>query len=381
MHRFRDPADGQLYLHTKFQPFDAHRVFPCFDQPDLKGRFTFEVTAPASWRVCTNTAAVEVTTALGSQAVAVRAEPAAVPVPRHGRGRPIRAVGAERDGVPMTLYARPSLMDALTRDAGELLDITAEGLAFFAEPFGHPYPFGKYDLVFAPEYNFGAMEHPGAVTANERFLFTSRVTQESRRRRSEVLLHEMAHMWFGNLVTPRWWNDLWLSESFAVWAAATAQAATERYAAAWVWFAHDADVTARRADQLSGGQPVAVEAPDTMAARMAFNPITYRKGAALLRQLAAELGARPVPPWPAPLPGHVRLGQRRLRRADRRPVGTGGDLRRWAQVGAPARGRCRDRRAGSPPGSRCTNCRVRGRRSGPPRRCRGLRADGGGRSA
>lgn len=290
MHRFRDPADGQLYLHTKFQPFDAHRVFPCFDQPNLKGRFTFEVTAPASWQVVSNTAAVEVTTAGAAKRWRFAPSLPLSPYLATVAAGPFAHVGTERDGVPMTLYARPSLMDALTRDAGELFDITAEGLAFFADQFGHPYPFGKYDLVFAPEYNFGAMEHPGAVTANERFLFTSRVTQESRRRRSEVLLHEMAHMWFGNLVTPRWWNDLWLSESFAVWAAATAQAATERYAAAWVWFAHDAEVIARRADQLSGGQPVAVEAPDTMAARLVFNPITYRKGAALLRQLAAELG-------------------------------------------------------------------------------------------
>src|SRR5690606_38946232 len=268
MHRFRDPADGQCYLHTKFQPFDAHRVFACFDQPDLKARFRVEVTAPAAWQVVSNTEAVEVTVVgAGKRWRFAQSWPLSTYLVTVAAG-PFAHIGTVRDGVPMTWYARPSLMDALTRDAGELFDITAGGLAFFADQFGHPYPFGKYDIVFAPEYNFGAMEHPGAVTANERFLFTSRVTQESRRRRGEVLLHETAHMWFGNLVTPRWWDDLWLSESFAVWAAAAAQAATGRYAAAWVWFAHDAAVTARRVDQLSGGQPVAVEAPDTMAARM-----------------------------------------------------------------------------------------------------------------
>jgi aminopeptidase N len=291
MHRFVDPIDGQVYIHTKFQPFDAHRVFPCFDQPDLRAPFDVEVTAPSSWSVIANGEVVDrVAVHDGVRRWRFERTP---PLPTYltaiAAGS-FERVSEVRDGVPITLYARPSLMGSLRRDAAELFDTISGGLTYFTGLFGHPYPFGAFDVVFAPEYTFGAMEHPGAVIANERFLFTSRVTEESRRRRSEVLLHEIAHMWFGNLVTPRWWDDLWLSESFAVWAAATAQADSARFAGAWVSFVHDDVVTARRADDKPDAPPVAVDVPDTLAARMTFNPITYRKGAALLRQLSGVLG-------------------------------------------------------------------------------------------
>ncbi|MPZ61249.1 MAG: aminopeptidase N [Propionibacteriales bacterium] len=291
IHRFRDPVDGQTYLHTKFQPFDAHRVYPCFDQPDLKARFEFTVEAPDSWHVVTNTPVVGKTVGPPGRTrwVFGRSRPMSTYLTSVAAG-PFRQIAFERGYVPITLSARPSLVDALERDADEIVEIIDGGLDYFGKLFGRPYPFGKLDLVFAPEYGFGAMEHPGAVTANERLLFTSRVTDESRRRRSEILLHELAHMWFGNLVTMRWWDDLWLSESFAVWAAATAQADATRFAGAWIWFVHDAMVAARHADELPDSKPVALEVVDTDVARLGFSPITYRKGAALLRQLAADLG-------------------------------------------------------------------------------------------
>ncbi len=292
LHRFRDPRDGAVYLHTKFQPFDAHRVFPCFDQPDIRATFHFTVIADAGWQVVANTPVESRSFADGSSTWTFKPTlPIATYLTSVAAGPfASRTTQPRRSGLPISFYARPSLIDAVDRDINELADTIDHGLDHFAELFGRSYPFGKLDIVFAPEYTFGAMEHPGAITANERFAFTSRVTAESRRRRSEVLLHELAHMWFGNLVGIRWWDDLWLSESFAVWAAAHAQAHTVEHALAWTWFAHDAVVTARHADSLPARQPVALTADDTAAARLGFSAITYRKGAALLRQLARQMG-------------------------------------------------------------------------------------------
>lgn len=292
LHRFCDPRDGLVYLHTKFQPYDAHRVFPCFDQPDIRATFQITVIAEATWHVVSNRPVEARTIADGTATWSFRPTlPIATYLTAVAAG-PFegRIVPAGRSRTQIGFYARSSLIEALDGDVDELAEIIDHGLEHFGELFGTVYPFGKLDVVFAPEYTFGAMEHPGAITANERFIFTSRVTQESRRRRSEVLLHELAHMWFGNLVGIRWWDDLWLSESFVVWAAAHAQAGTDRFSSAWTWFVHDAVVTARHADSLPARQPVALDADDTAAARLGFTAITYRKGAALLRQLARQMG-------------------------------------------------------------------------------------------
>jgi aminopeptidase N len=190
----------------------------------------------------------------------------------------------------LRLFARASLEGELVREAGELFEVTLRGLRYYSGLFGRRYPFTKYDQVFVPEYGYGAMEHPGCVTFNERFLFRARVTDESRRRRAEVLLHEMAHMWFGNLVTMRWWDDLWLNEGFAVAMSPMAQAEATRFSEAWTIFTHDVAPVARRQDQLPTTHPIAAEVPDTDAVRSNFDAITYKKGALVLRQLMTTLG-------------------------------------------------------------------------------------------
>jgi aminopeptidase N len=291
LHRFVDPLDGAAYLHTKFEPFDAHRVYPCFDQPDLKAVFDLEVTAPESWQVIANGAENR-----DRQVRDGRAHWSFAPTPRLSTyltaivAGPFHRLSSVHGDIPLTLWTRGSYLEALKEDAEELFELTGRGLAYYTQLFGQPYPFDSYDQVFVPEYAFGAMEHPGCVTFNEQFIFRSRVTSESRRRRTEVVLHEMAHMWFGNLVTMRWWDDLWLNESFATLMAAMAQDSITEFGPAWVSFAHHSGMTARHADQLPTSHPVAVDTPDTDAVRLNFDPLTYRKGAAVLRQLALELG-------------------------------------------------------------------------------------------
>jgi aminopeptidase N len=292
LHRFCDPEDGHAYLHTKFEPFDAHRVYPCFDQPDLKAVLSLDVVAPTGWRVVANTAP----SAEPEQMSAERVRWTFAPTPRLSTyltalvAGPFHRIASTHHGLPLALYARGSLLDPLTEVADELFDLTRQGLDFYTRLFEQPYPFTKYEQVFVPEYAFGAMEHPGCVTFNEQFVFKSRVTEESLRRRCEVMLHEMAHMWFGNLVTMRWWDDLWLNESFATFMAAMAQEEATRFGEAWVSFTHHACTTARHYDQLPSSHPVAVDAPDTDAVRLNFDPLTYKKGAAVLHQLAAYLG-------------------------------------------------------------------------------------------
>ncbi|WP_134667815.1 MULTISPECIES: aminopeptidase N [unclassified Amycolatopsis] len=291
LHRFRDPLDGQVYLHTKFEPFAAHTVFACFDQPDLKATTGLTVTAPDHWTVVANTDPKKLVPLEGDR-TSWRFAPTP-PLPTYltaFAAGPFRRVQALHDGLPLGLYARNSLYRALTRQAPELFDVVRRGLDFYRRLFDLPYPFAKYDHVFAPEYAFGGMEHPGCVTLNERFLFRHRVTEDTRRRRAELLTHEMAHMWFGDCVTMRWWDDLWLNEAFATMMSVVAQPEATRYGEGWTGFAHHNLPLARHADQLPTSHAIRVATPDTDAARSNFGPIVYRKGAAVLHELAERLG-------------------------------------------------------------------------------------------
>jgi aminopeptidase N len=284
LHRMVDPTDDQVYLHTQFEPFDAHRVFASFDQPDIKGEFTVKVRAPESWTVVSNMPVAsrdgddwtfEPTPRLSSYLVAVVAGPYEVVKDRHG-------------DLELGLYCRASLRQYL--DPDELFELTRQGLDFFEAEFGYPYPFDKYDQLFVPEFNFGAMENPGCVTFNEHMVFRSRVTELAREGRANTLLHEMAHMWFGDLVTMRWWDDLWLNESFATYMASHASARATRFRNAWVRFAQGLKAAAVSQDQLPSTHPISADIVDTDAVRLHFDGITYAKGASVLRQLVAWVG-------------------------------------------------------------------------------------------
>jgi aminopeptidase N len=283
MHRFADPTDGKVYLHTQFEPYDAHRVFACFDQPDIKARFTLTVTAPEEWDVVSNSPSTteggvwrfSPTEVISTYLVAVVAGPYHVVRDVHGQ-------------VDLGIYCRESLAQYL--DADELFTLTKQGLDFFEEEFDYPYPFAKYDQLFVPEFNFGAMENPGCVTFNEYMVFRSRQTEASHEGRANTLLHEMAHMWFGDLVTMKWWDDLWLNESFATYMATHALSQATRFSDAWVRFAAGTKAGAMAQDQMPTTHPISADIVDTDAVRLHFDGITYLKGASTLKQLVAWVG-------------------------------------------------------------------------------------------
>ena len=268
MHRFADPTDGNVYLHTQFEPYDAHRVFACFDQPDIKARFTLAITAPDDWTVVSNSPGTREgavwrfapTPVISTYLVAVVAGPYHVVRETYGQ-------------IDMGIYCRESLAAHL--DAAELFTLTRQGLDFFEDEFDYPYPFPKYDQLFVPEFNFGAMENPGCVTFNEFMVFRSRQTESAYEGRANTVLHEMAHMWFGDLVTMRWWDDLWLNESFATYMATHALAQATRFADAWVRFAAGTKAGAMAQDQMPTTHPISADIVDTDAVRLHFDGITY----------------------------------------------------------------------------------------------------------
>ena len=302
LHRFTDPVDGETYLYTQYEPADARRVFACFEQPDLKAPFTFVVTAPASWAVVSNRPIADrrIQTRTGAGTAAdvevqrVAFEPtlpistyitAVIAGPYH------RAEGEwRRDDlvVPLGVYCRASLAQYL--DADEIIEVTRDGLDFFTDAFAYPYPWGKYDQVFVPEYNLGAMENPGCVTFTEQYVFRGAATDAQHERRATTILHEMAHMWFGDLVTMTWWDDLWLKESFADYMGTLAVAEATRWRDAWVSFADRRKSWAYLQDQLPTTHPIVADIVDLEAAKLNFDGITYAKGAAVLKQLAAYVG-------------------------------------------------------------------------------------------
>jgi aminopeptidase N len=293
LHRFTDPADGRVYLYSDLETFDAHRVYACFDQPDMKATYQLAVTAPAEWEVVSNMAPESTEPASGEpQGETVRWHFPATPVmPTYitaVAAGPYHVVRDEHDGIPLGLYCRRSLAAFL--DADEIFEVTRQGFDFFHGSFGIKYPFGKYDQLFVPEFKEGAMENAGCVTFVETYIFRSRVTEFAREARAETILHEMAHMWFGDLVTMRWWDDLWLNESFATWAGTLAQAEATRWTSAWTTFAQLYKAWAYRQDQLPSTHPIAADIPDIEAVEVNFDGITYAKGAAVLKQLVAYVG-------------------------------------------------------------------------------------------
>ncbi|GAA5208747.1 aminopeptidase N [Microbacterium kyungheense] len=292
LHRFRDPVDGEVYLYTQYEPADSRRVYPVFEQPDMKARWRFTVDAPDAWQVLSGgmetgrealpdgvRVAFAETLPVSSYITAVAAGP------YH------RVDGVWEGGdrvVPLGVLCRASL--AVHLDADEILDITRRGLQFFEEAFAYPYPWGKYDQIFVPEYNLGAMENPGLVTFTEGYVFRGASTAAQHEGRANTILHEMAHMWFGDLVTMRWWDDLWLKESFADFMGAHTAVAAGGYPDAWVTFASRRKGWAYVQDQLPTTHPIVADIPDLEAAKLNFDGITYAKGASVLKQLVAFVG-------------------------------------------------------------------------------------------
>jgi aminopeptidase N len=288
LHRFTDPADERVYLYSDLETFDAHRMYACFDQPDMKASYELSVTAPADWLVVSNMApesTIEAGDALSWHFPPTPVIPTYITAMAAG---PYHAVHDEHDGIPLGVYCRQSLASYL--DPDEILEVTRQGFDFYHQAFGIKYPFEKYDQLFVPEFKEGAMENAGCVTILEAYIFRSRVTDFAREVRAETILHELAHMWFGDLVTMRWWDDLWLNESFATWAGTLAQAEATRWTSAWATFAQLYKSWAYRQDQLPSTHPVAADIPDIHAVEVNFDGITYAKGASVLKQLVAYVG-------------------------------------------------------------------------------------------
>lgn len=290
LHRFVDPVDGGVYLYSQFETADCKRLFACFDQPDLKARYTITVTAPDDWKVVSN--ALAETGKAGPATVHRFAESEIMSTYLVALvAGPYASWHTEHDGIPLGIYCRASLAPHM--DHERIFTETRQGFDFYHRNFGIRYPFGKYDQLFVPEFNAGAMENAGAVTFLEDYVFRSRVTRFLYERRAETILHEMAHMWFGDLVTMRWWDDLWLNESFATWASVLCQAEATEYAQAWTTFANVEKSWAYRQDQLPSTHPIAADIPDLQAVEVNFDGITYAKGASVLKQLVAYVGLEP----------------------------------------------------------------------------------------
>lgn len=297
LHRFRDPVDERIYLHTQFEPFDAHRVFACFDQPDLKGTFALSVRAPSDWVVVSNGCCVEggerqasAASSAGGGEMIWRFAPT-LPIATYIAAvvaGPYHSVHDRHGDIDLGVYCRQSLAEHL--DSGEIIEVTRQGFDFFTGLFAYPYPFVKYDQLFVPEFNFGAMENAGCVTFSEHHIFRSKVTDAARLQRASTILHEMAHMWFGDLVTMRWWDDLWLNESFATYMGTLALDESTRFTQAWADFAHQVKAWAYREDQRPTTHPIVADVFDTDVLHTHFDGITYAKGASVLKQLVHWVG-------------------------------------------------------------------------------------------
>ncbi|MCZ2403958.1 aminopeptidase N [Paenarthrobacter sp. Z7-10] len=321
LHRFVDPVDNEIYLYTQFEVPDSRRMFAVFEQPDLKATFAFHVTAPAHWDVISNSptpeaveagpvaeseAATDPQSNAGTHSNAGAPSNAGARATWHFEPTPVlssyvtaliagpyqsvRSELTSSDGrtIPLGVFARKSLMQYM--DAENIFALTRQGFEFYEKQFGTPYPFPKYDQLFVPEFNAGAMENAGAVTFLESYVFRSKVTDATIERRAITILHELAHMWFGDLVTMRWWNDLWLNESFAEFMSALAAAENTQYTQAWTTFAMMEKSWAYRQDQLPSTHPIVAEINDLEDVLVNFDGITYAKGASVLRQLVAWVG-------------------------------------------------------------------------------------------
>ncbi|RYC13200.1 aminopeptidase N [Nocardioides zhouii] len=296
LHRFVDPADDRVYLYSQFEVPDARRVFTTFEQPDLKAVFTFIVTAPSHWVVVSNAATPEPAEAGDGSSVW------SFPTTKRMSTYITAIVAGEYHGefdtyegkfgtIPLGHYCRQSIKEHL--DTAALVELTKQSFAWFEEQFDYPYPFGKYDQLYVPEYNAGAMENAGCVTLRDEYLPRSRQARSFFEFRASVITHEMAHMWFGDLVTMKWWDDLWLNESFAEWACYWCEANATEFDDAWTGFANARKQTGYRADQLPSTHPIAADNVDLHAVEVNFDMITYAKGASVLKQLVAWVGIDP----------------------------------------------------------------------------------------
>jgi aminopeptidase N len=288
LHRFVDPIDGETYLYSQFETADAKRMFACFDQPDLKASFTFRVIAPDHWQIASNGAQLAVEDLPAGKLVRFATTERISPYITALVAGPYHIVQDRHDGIDLGIWCRTTLAEDL--DADGIFEVTKQGFDWYHANFGIRYPFGKYDQLFVPEFNAGAMENAGCVTFTEDYVFRSKVTDARYERRAETILHEMAHMWFGDLVTMRWWDDLWLNESFASYAAVLCQTDATRWRDAWTTFANVEKTWAYRQDQQPSTHPIATDAPDVQTAEVNFDGITYAKGASVLKQLGAYVG-------------------------------------------------------------------------------------------
>ena len=305
LHRFSDPADGNVYLYTQYEPTDARRVFANFDQPDLKAEFIFNVTAPEHFQVLSNRPETSRGPSQETSQETVDTDSPAIThhfAPTLKQSSYITCITAgpyegatdewtdpaTGEVVALGTWTRASLVDHL--DASDIFSITKAGLDFFSSEFDYPYPWGKYDQIFVPEYNLGAMENPGLVTFTDSLIFRDKVTDAMYESRANVILHEMAHMWFGDLVTMKWWDDLWLKESFADYMGGLALAEATRFADGWVTFALRRKAWAYTQDLYPTTHPIVADIPDVEAAKLNFDGITYAKGASVLKQLVAFVG-------------------------------------------------------------------------------------------
>ncbi|WP_286257594.1 aminopeptidase N [Streptomyces graminofaciens] len=289
MHRFTDPTDDETYVYTQLFMDDVQRVFAAFDQPDLKAAFELTVTAPEGWTVLANSVTEQQddgswhaapTPPISTYLVAVAAGP-------------WHSLRTEHRGLPFGIHCRRSLAPYLDADADEILDVTRALYDRYHEKFEEPYPFDSYDQAFVPEFNAGAMENPGLVTFRDDFVYRSAVTDTERQTRAMVIAHEMAHMWFGDLVTLRWWDDIWLNESFAEYMGYQTLSEASRFTDTWTDFGIARKAWGYDADQRPSTHPVAPEnVDDTAAALLNFDGISYAKGASALRQLVTWLGEK-----------------------------------------------------------------------------------------
>ena len=293
LHRFVDPADNEVYLYTQFETGDARRMYACFDQPDQKATFTISTITPKHWEVISNYG-IESTKELDGDRKHIQfatSQVISTYVTAIVAGA-YKSVHDEYKGektIPLGIYARKSFFQHV--DAENIFEVTKQGFAYFEKTFGLAYPFGKYDQIAVAEYNWGAMENVGCVTFHEDVLiFRSKVTERNYISRATTIHHEMAHMWFGDLVTMKWWQDLWLNESFAEWASYMSVSESTQYKHAWTEFNSVRKNWAYRVDQMTSTHPIAVEMEDLDAVRTNFDGISYAKGASVLQQLVAHVG-------------------------------------------------------------------------------------------
>lgn len=293
LHRFVDPVDERVYLYSQFEVPDARRVYTTFEQPDLKSVFTFNVTAPAHWKVISNSPTPEPETLTEGKAIwrfeTTKRMSTYITALVAGEYHAVMDEYVGKHGtIALGHYCRQSIKEHF--DTDELNELTKQGFAFFEDAFDYPYPFGSYDQAYVPEYNMGAMENAGCVTFRDEYLPRSRQVHAFYEQRANTILHEMAHMWFGDLVTMKWWDDLWLNESFAEWASHHALVEATKYTEAWTGFTNARKNWAYRQDQLPSTHPIAADNYDLEAVEVNFDGITYAKGASTLKQLVAWVG-------------------------------------------------------------------------------------------